>query len=71
VADSSDFGTFARMSDDMKAAYEFTRELRGLVPGPHKTWLANPQLSKTIVPTGAYFQSESTLTKAETRSSPM
>ena len=70
---SSDFGTFGRfretpveaMSPDMKAAYEFTRELRGLVPGPHKIWLANPTLSQTIVPTGAYYQRESTLTKAE------
>jgi 4-carboxymuconolactone decarboxylase len=49
----------------MKAAYEFTRELRGMVPGPHKIWLANPRLSQTIVPTGAYFQTESSLTKAE------
>ncbi len=73
MADSSDFGTFGRftetpvdrMPDGMKAAYEFTRELRGLVPGPHKIWLANPRLSQTIVPTGAYFQTESTLTKAE------
>ena len=70
---SSDFGTFGRftetpvdhMSPDMKAAYDFTRDLRGLVPGPHKIWLANPRLSRTIVPTGAYFQNESTLTKAE------
>ncbi|WP_375487026.1 carboxymuconolactone decarboxylase [uncultured Mycobacterium sp.] len=70
---SSDFGTFGRftetpveaMSHDMRAAYEFTRELRGLVPGPHKIWLANPKLSKTIVPTGAYYQRESTLIKAE------
>ena len=73
MADSSDFGTFGRftetlvdrMPDGMKTAYEFTRKLRGLVPGPHKIWLANPRLSQTIVPTGAYFQTESTLTKAE------
>lgn len=73
MTDSSDFGTFGRftetpveaMSPDMKGAYEFTRELRGLVPGPHKIWLANPKLSKTIVPTGAYYQRESTLSKAE------
>jgi 4-carboxymuconolactone decarboxylase len=71
--DPSDFGTFGRfrespvdrMSPDMKAAYDFTREFRGLVPGPHKIWLANPKLSRTIVPTGAYYQTESTLTKAE------
>jgi 4-carboxymuconolactone decarboxylase len=69
----SDFGTFGRFTEtpvhcmpaEMKAAYEFTRELRGLVPGPHKIWLANPRLSKTIVPTGAYYQTDSTLTKAE------
>lgn len=73
MTDSSDFGTFGRFTEtpvdrmppDMRAAYEFTRELRGLVPGPHKIWLANPKLSKTIVRTGAYYQGESTLTKAE------
>ncbi len=40
-------------------------KLRGQVPGPHKIWLANPKLSETIVPTGAYYQTASTLTKAE------
>lgn len=68
-----DFGTFGRyaetpvadMPPEMKDAYEFTKGLRGLVHGPHKIWLANPPLSKTIVPTGAYFQTRSTLTKAE------
>ena len=73
MAESPDFGTFGRyqetpvdrMSADMNAAYEFTLKLRGLVPGPHKIWLANPTLSRTIVPTGAYYQTESSLTKAE------
>src|SRR5882757_5190336 len=72
-AKTSDFGTFGRfletpvaqMSPDTKQAYDFTMQLRGLVPGPHKIWLANPKLSKTIVPTGAYFQTQSSLTKAE------
>ena len=67
-----DFGTFGRfeetpvdaMSPEMRDAYAFTKELRGLVPGPHKIWLANPALSKTVVPTGAYFQTRSPLTKA-------
>jgi 4-carboxymuconolactone decarboxylase len=70
---ATDFGTFGRyqetpvddMSPEMKDAYDFTMQLRGLVPGPHRIWLANPKLSKTIVPTGAYYQTESTLTKAE------
>ena len=35
------------------------------MPGPHKIYLANPKLLRTIVPTGAYFQTESTLAKAE------
>ena len=73
MAESTDFGTFGRfqetpvgdMPPDMKDAYEFTKTLRGLVPGPHKIWLANPKLSKTIVPTGAYFQTRTTLTRAE------
>ena len=53
------------MPPDMKEAYDFTVKLRGQVPGPHKIWLANPGLSKTIVPIGAYYQTHSTLTKAE------
>jgi 4-carboxymuconolactone decarboxylase len=73
MSHSSDFGTFGRFTEtpvenmpaDMRTAYDFTRQLRGLVPGPHKIWLANPRLSQTIVPTGAYFQTDSTLTKAE------
>ena len=70
---NSDFGSFGRyeetavdkMSADMKDAYDFTMKLRGQVPGPHKIWLSNPTLSKTIVPVGKYYQTESTLTKAE------
>ena len=73
MAMKSDFGTFGRftetpvdeMSPEMRDAYEFTMKLRGLVPGPHKIWLANPTLSKTIVPTGLYYQKQSTLSKAE------
>jgi len=73
MSESPDFGTFGRyqetavdeMTPEMKAAYDFTTRLRGFVPGPHKIWLANPTLSRTIVGTGAYFQTESTLTKAE------
>ena len=68
-----EFGTFGRfretpvadMPPEMRDAYQFTMSLRGLVPGPHRIWLSNPALSKTIVPTGAYFQKRSTLTKAE------
>ena len=71
--DNPDFGTFGRfeetpvadMSLGMKAGYDFTVKLRGQVPGPHKIWLANPRLSQTIVPTGAYYQTQSTLTKSE------
>lgn len=69
----ADFGTFGRyteipveeMPPDMRSAYEYTLRLRGLVPGPHKIWLANPALLKAIVPTGAYFQTDSSLSKAE------
>ena len=65
----SDFGTFGRFEEtpvanmpaDMKDAYDFTVELRGQVPGPHKIWLANPTLSKAVVPVGAYYQKHSTL----------
>jgi 4-carboxymuconolactone decarboxylase len=70
---NADFGTFGRyvetpvgeMDADERSAYDYTLKLRGIVPGPHKIWLANPALSRTIVPTGAYYQTESSLTKAE------
>jgi 4-carboxymuconolactone decarboxylase len=73
MSEQSDFGTFGRysetpvdqMSPEMRDAYDFTKKLRGMVPGPHRIWLANPKLSKTIVPTGAYYQTQSSLTKAE------
>ena len=73
MADHDDFGTFGRyreipvseMPREMKEAYDFTKRLRGLVPGPHRIWLANPALSRTIVPTGQYYQTHATLTKAE------
>jgi 4-carboxymuconolactone decarboxylase len=42
-----------------------TVKLRGMVPGPHKIWAANPALLKTIAPVGAYYQAASTLSKAE------
>ena len=73
MSDTSKFGTFGRYREipvnemplEMKNSYDFTMKLRGLVPGPHKIWLVNPKLSQTIVPTGAYYQKESTLTKGE------
>ena len=60
MSEDQDFGTFGRfvetpvaqMSPEMRDAYDFTVQLRGQVPGPHKIWLSNPTLSKTIVPTG-------------------
>ena len=44
MVDNPDFGTFdrfvetpvAEMSPDMKDVYDFTMQLRGQVPGPHK-----------------------------------
>jgi 4-carboxymuconolactone decarboxylase len=73
MSEAPDFGTFGRfeetsvgdMAADMKEAYDFTMKLRGPVPGPHRIWLANPELSKTVVPIGAYYQTRSTLTKPE------
>lgn len=68
-----DFGTFGRyvetpveaMGPDMRDAFDYTKALRGLVPGPHKIWAANPPLLKAVAPVGAYFQTDSSLTKAE------
>jgi len=73
LTDTGDFGSFGRydevalaqMAPEMREAYEYTMKLRGIVPGPHKIWLANTKLSRTIVPIGAYFQKESSLTRAE------
>ncbi|MEV6946815.1 hypothetical protein AB0N07_33580 [Streptomyces sp. NPDC051172] len=71
--DPADLGTSGRyvetpveeMLPDMRSAYEYTRQSRGLVPGPHKIWLANPKLLKAIAPTGAYVQTDSSLSKAD------
>ena len=73
LTDAGDVGSFGRyeevalaqMAPAMKEAYDFTMHLRGIVPGPHKIWLADAALSRTIVPVGAYYQKQSTLTKAE------
>jgi 4-carboxymuconolactone decarboxylase len=73
LSDNSDVGTFGRfvetpikeMDADVRSAYDYTLKLRGAVPGPHKIWVSNPKLLRTIDRTGAYFQTESTLTKAE------
>ena len=73
LEDPSDFGTFGRyvetpvaeMPADQREAFDFTKGLRGLVPGPHKIWAANPTLLKRIAPIGAYYQTDSTLSKAE------
>jgi 4-carboxymuconolactone decarboxylase len=54
------------MPEDMRQAYDCTLTMRGQVPGPHKIYLSDPKLLRTIAPTGAYFQTESTLTTAET-----
>jgi 4-carboxymuconolactone decarboxylase len=71
--EATDFGTFGRFEEtsvddmpaDMREAYDFTMKLRGMVPGPHRIWLANPELSKAVVPIGAYYQTRSTLKKPE------
>ena len=73
LEDRDAFGTFGRfvetpveqMPAEMREAFDFTTRLRGLVPGPHKIWSTNPTLLKTIAPVGAYYQSDSTLSKAE------
>jgi 4-carboxymuconolactone decarboxylase len=68
-----ELGTFGRfietpveqMDAATREAYDLTRQLRGLLPGPDRIWLANPTLAETVVPVGAYFQTSSTLTEAE------
>lgn len=73
MSNTTDFGTFghrtklpvSEMPEDMRQAYDYTLKLRGQVPGPGKICLSNPKLLRMIVPAGAYFQTESTLTKAE------
>ena len=73
MTEPSDFGSFGRyhevpvseMPAEMREAYDTNMRLRAQVPGPHKIWLANPALSTTVVPIGAYYQTQSTLTKAE------
>ena len=53
------------MTVDQKRAYEFTMKERGQVPGPYKIFLQNPKLIEVMVPLGAYYQGQSSLSKAE------
>src|SRR6201984_1169830 len=78
MTENSDSGTFGRYQEipvdglpaEVKEAYEFTVGMRGHLPGPSKIWLANPRLLQNITPTGAYFQTESPLTKADIEIAP-
>lgn len=73
IEDPEAFGTFGRFAETpveqmpaaMREVFDFMVQLRGGVPGPHKIWLSNPALLRTIAPTGAYYQTASTLSKAE------
>jgi hypothetical protein len=73
MPEATDFGTFGRFEEtsvgdmpvDMKEAYDFTIKVRRLVSAPHRIWLAKPELSKTVAPIGAYYQTRSSVTKAE------
>ena len=73
MSNRSDFGTFGRfdeppleaMSDDQKEVYGASLQARDGLPGPQKIWLSNPKLSRVIAPVGAYYQKDSSLTKAE------
>lgn len=46
------------MPADQQAAYAFTLEVTGQVPGPHKIWLVSPRLNEAIVPLGAACSGE-------------
>ena len=67
------FGTFGRyteipldeMTPAQRAAYDATLKARGQVPGPYKIWLQNDALERAMVPIGAYYQEQTTLSKAE------
>jgi hypothetical protein len=58
------------MTADQKRAYEFTVKGRGQVPGPYKICLQNPKLIEVMVPLGAYYQGQSSLSKAEVAAPP-
>jgi 4-carboxymuconolactone decarboxylase len=57
MTDKTDFGTIGRfvetpvekMGAETKSAYDYMLELRGVVPGPHRIWLANPRLLRTLM----------------------
>ena len=56
MTEYSDFGTFGRyqetpvdqMPADMRAAYNYTLKLRGVVPGPHSSPNSPPPWPKVI-----------------------
>ena len=66
-------GTFGRflepaledMTKEQRLAYDYTIKEREMIPGPYKIWICNPGLETAMVPVGAYYQKQLTLTLAE------
>ena len=73
MSDESSFGTFGRYKEpplgelnaEQREGYDLSMKERGLVPGPYKIWLQNPDVMKIMVPLGKYYQGNSSLSKAE------
>ena len=73
MSDASAEGTFGRfveplldaMTSEQRNAYDFTIKEREMIPGPYKIWISNPALETAMVPVGAYYQTQLTLTPAE------
>ena len=54
------FGRYAEvpvdaLSSDQRTAYERLMSERGIIPGPAKIWLQNPDLIRLLAPLGTYF----------------
>ena len=65
------FGRYAErpvdeLTPDQRAGYELLMRERGMVPGPSKIWLQNPDAIRLTAPLGVYFQlAHSSLSDAE------
>jgi 4-carboxymuconolactone decarboxylase len=65
------FGRYAEvpveeLTPEQRAGYDLLMRERGMVPGPSKIWLQNPDVIELTAPLGIYFQlSHSSLSDAE------
>src|SRR5580704_12647421 len=70
MADQPTFGRYAeipldQMTADQRRGFENVIRARNRCPGPYKIWLENPPVMELLVPLGAYYRNQTSLSDNE------